>query len=491
MTALDRPRKILYVTAEMAPLLSTGGLAEIANALPRALRQQGHDIRVAMPCYRDIPEEHRGEPRHMCVADLGATVEHGVLRESRVPDTDIPLYLIEHEGFFGRDQPYGVGAHEYVDNAQRFCFFCRALLHGIPQTNWKPDIVHCQDWHTAAIPAYLKSDLHDDPAWRGMPSVLTIHNLAFQGRYKATHFKNTGLEDDLFAPEYAEFHGDMNLLKAGIALASKITTVSPRYAKEIQTPEYGAGLDGVLRDRKADLIGILNGIDYQLWDPRSDPMLPANYDADDLAGKATCKAALQEHFTLPKRDVPLFGLVSRLFWQKGIDLILDALPTLARRDLQIVVQGTGDPDLEQRLTDAAKQYPDMVALELKFDTKLAHRIQAGSDFFLMPSRYEPCGLTQLHSMAYGTIPIVRHTGGLADSVQNLNPVHHANGTATGISFIPLTPQAIVRAVDRALELHQSPTAYAAVQRNGMHQKFSWDRASEDYLETYDTATLSP
>ena len=474
----------------MAPLLSTGGLAEVANALPRALHQQGHDIRVAMPCYRNIPDEYRGEARYMCVADLGATVEHGILRESRVPDTDIPLYLIEHEAFFGRDQAYGVGAHEYDDNAQRFCFFCRALLHGIAQTNWKPDVIHCQDWHTAAIPAYLNTDLRDDPAWSDMPTVLTIHNLAFQGRYKATYFSHTGLEDDLFAPQYAEFHGDMNLLKAGITLASKITTVSPRYAKEIQTPEYGAGLDGVLRGRRDDLVGILNGIDYQLWNPQTDPNLPANYTADDLVGKKTCKEALQKYFELPKRDVPLFGLVSRLFWQKGIDLVLDALPTLARRDLQIVVQGTGDPELEQRLVKAAKQYPNMVALELKFDTQLAHRIQAGSDFFLMPSRYEPCGLTQLHSMTYGTIPIVRHTGGLADSVQNLNPVHQANGSATGISFIPLTPQAIVRAVDRAIELHKTPAAYGAVQQNGMRQEFSWDRASQDYLETYAAAITS-
>jgi starch synthase len=283
----------------------------------------------------------------------------------------------------------------------------------------------------------------------------------------------------------------MNLLKAGITLASKITTVSPRYAKEIQTVEYGAGLDGVLRGRKTDLVGILNGIDYALWDPGSDEYLSANFTVDALDGKASCKAALQEYFGLPKRDVPLFGLVSRLFWQKGIDLILDALPMLARRDLQIVVQGTGDPELESRLVAATEQYPEMVGLALKFDTGLAHRIQAGSDFFLMPSRYEPCGLTQLHSMAYGTIPIVRHTGGLADSVRNLNVVHEANGTATGISFIPLTPQAIVRAVDRAVALREDSALYRKVQRRGMEEQFCWDRASESYLATYAGASASP
>ena len=488
---LDSPLKILFATAELSPLVSTGGLAEVANALPQALRSRGHDVRVVMPCYRGIPAEDRGEHACMCVAELGVKTEYGALRVSQVPGTDIPLYLIEHEGYFDREQPYGTGAHEYEDNAERFSFFSLAALDGISQTGWTPDVVHCNDWHTAPIPAFITTRFRDNPVWGKMPVLFTIHNLAYQGRYRAEKFARTGLAPEIFRPDCAEYLGDMNLMQAAIALASKISTVSPRYAREIQTLEYGAGLDGILRTRAEDLHGILNGVDYDLWNPRTDPYTAASFSAEDLDGKAVCKGALQDALGLPKADVPLFGVVSRLFWQKGLGLIVDAMDRFAERDLQIAVLGTGDPDLERRLAEVAARHPDKVAVALGFDVPLSHRIQAGSDFFLMPSRYEPCGLGQLYAMAYGTIPIVRRTGGLADSVNDLNPVHLRHGEATGVSFVPLTSQAVLRSVDRAIELYSKPEQLAQVRAACMGQDFSWDRSCQAYVKLYREAMAQP
>lgn len=485
MTAKSSKHKILFVAAEVAPLFSTGGLADVVSALPRALHAQGHDVRIVLPCFRSIPDASRGEHQAIVKAELGAKTEHGALRKSVLPDTEIPLYLIEHQGYFDREHPYGYGAHEYPDNAERFCFFCLAALDGIAQTGWKPDLVHCHDWHAAPVAGYLKTRLARDAFWGGMPVLFSIHNLAFQGRYTADRLGTTGFGPELFTPEYLEFHGDMSLIKAAIAFSDKLSTVSPRYAKEIQTLEYGAGLDGVLRTRRADLKGILNGVDYRFWNPETDPHIPANYSARDLKPKAACKAALQKEFHLPNRpETPLFGLVSRLYWQKGIDLLVRALPQLLRRDMQLVVLGTGDPGIEAALSDAAKRYPDKIAVRLGFDVPLSHRIQAGSDFFLMPSRYEPCGLTQLYALAYGTIPIVRRTGGLADSVHGLDPYTRFTDIADGMSFVPLTHQALTRIVSEALELYGKPEALRTLQQRGMAKDFSWNRASQAYLALY-------
>jgi starch synthase len=482
---LGKPLKILFVTSELAPLISTGGLADVAASLPQALKAQGHDVRIIMPCFGNIPLEYRGDPYCLCVAELGAKVQHGAMRVAAVPGTDIPLYLIEHEGYFGRERPYGVGAYEYDDNAERFCFFCLAALHAIPQTHWRPDIVHCHDWHTAPIPAFLRTRFQDDPFWGTIPTLFTIHNLAFQGRYGAAKFADTGMEPWLFQPNYVEYQGDMNLMKAAIVFSTKLNTVSPRYAKEIQTLEYGAGLDGVLGTRSADLHGILNGVDYTLWNPSTDAHLPANYDQRNLSGKQVCKKALQEAAGLPvNAATPVIGIVSRLFWQKGLDLVVDALDRLAAYDLQLVVLGSGDPDLERRLTAAAQRYPDRIKVRLTFDVPLSHLVQAGSDFFLMPSRYEPCGLSQLYSMAYGTVPIVRRTGGLADSVRDINPVYRKHKNATGISFVPLTVDALVKSIRDAMRLYADKAAFATVQHAGMNEDFSWERSCRAYTDLY-------
>lgn len=476
--------KILHVAAELSPLLSTGGLAEVVNALPKALRAQGHDVRVALPCYKSIPPSLQGKQVAPCNAVIGPKTIAGALRETHIPGTDIPVYLIEHEGYFGREHPYGHEDSEYGDNAERYCFFGLALLNAMARIGWKPDIVNCHDWHTAPIVIYLKTRLSADPVWAGTPTVYTIHNLNFQGRFAADQLPFTGFDPSLFHMECLEYYGGINLMKGAIVLADKLSTVSPRYAREIQTLEYGAGLDGVLRKRRDDLRGILNGIDYEVWNPAHDPHIAAPFDCDNLLGKSLCKSNLQETFHLPQQNGPLFGVVSRLTWQKGIDLIIDALDSIPEERFQIALLGTGDAPIENRLINAAQRYPGKIAVVLRYDTELAHKVMAGSDFFLMPSRYEPCGLSQLYSLAYGTVPIVRRTGGLADSVRNLSRVNGRKTKATGLSFVPMTSQALLRAMRKALELYDAPETLEALRRAGMKEDFSWARASRDYVALY-------
>jgi starch synthase len=427
----------------------------------------------------------------MCVADLGAKTAWGALRVSTIPGTDIPLYLIEHEAYFGREQLYGTGAYEYDDNAERFCFFCLALLHGVARTDWRPDVVHCHDWHTAAIPAYIKTRLAHTEAWRGMPTVLTIHNLAYQGRYKARFLPYTGLGWDLFTPDCLEFDGDINLMKGGIAFASVINAVSPRYAKEIQTPEYGEGLDGFLSTRSNRLYGILNGVDYAQWNPRTDPHIAAPYGPDDFRGKERCKVALQRRVGLPERAAPLIGMVTRLYWQKGVDLVAQAMDSVMRLDVQLVILGTGNALYERMLAGAVAGYPEKARLLTQFDVALSHQIQAGSDFFLFPSRYEPCGLSQMYGLAYGTVPIVRETGGLADTVRPLTPANLRKGRATGIVFRPISPEAIVASITQAARLYESPEILRSVRVAGMKEDFSWERSSKAYVRLYHRAMAKP
>lgn len=471
----------------MSPFLSTGGLAEVVNALPKALHTAGHDVRVAIPCYKNIPAEHRGKQAVYCEAHLGAKTVSGALRQSRIPGTKAPVYLIEHEGYFGREHPYGHDAGEYGDNAERYGFFCLALLDGLARLDWKPDVINCHDWHTAPIVVHLKSRLAKDPFWRHVPVVYTIHNLNFQGRFKPDQLPFTGFDTALFHPECLEYYGDINLMKGAIVLADRLSTVSPRYAREIQTQEYGAGLDGVLRRREQDLSGILNGIDYDVWNPNKDSYTAAKFSAKSLAGKKTCKRDLQAAFGLPASDVPLFGVVSRLTWQKGIDLIIDTVEQLADLPFQIALLGTGETGIENRLIAAAQQHPGNVAVILRYDAALAHKIVAGSDFFLMPSRYEPCGLSQLYSLAYGTIPIVRRTGGLADSVRNLVRDNLKKSGATGFSFVPMTSQALLRCMRRAMDLFLNEDALRDMRRRCMAEDFSWDRASREYVALYKEA----
>ncbi|MBP8128703.1 MAG: glycogen synthase GlgA [Candidatus Hydrogenedentes bacterium] len=481
---MKKTLKILHVAAELSPMLSTGGLAEVVNALPKALRAAGHDVRVAIPCYRSIPAALQGERVAACEVAVGPKRITGALRESRIPGTDVPVYLIEHEGYFGREHPYGQEDGEYGDNAERYCFFGLALLEAMRHIGWKPDVINCHDWHTAPIVIYLKTNLAASPFWAGTPTVYTIHNLNFQGRFAAHQLPFTGFDPSLFHMECLEYFGDINLMKGAIVSADKLNTVSPRYAREIQTMEYGAGLDGVLRKRRDDLCGILNGIDYEVWNPACDPYIAAPFGRDNLRGKAACKSDLQDAFQLPRQNAPVFGVVSRLTWQKGIDLIIDALDLIPDKSFQVALLGTGDSPIENRLINAAQRYPGKVTVILRYDTALAHKVMAGSDFFLMPSRYEPCGLSQLYSLAYGTVPVVRRTGGLADSVRNLSRVNGRKTQATGLSFVPMTSQALLRAMHKALDLYASPAALESLRITGMSEDFSWARASREYVALY-------
>ena len=485
---VNRPLKILFVTAELAPLVSTGGLADVTNALSKNLAARGHDVRIAMPAYRHIPKEYLGKQRFTCKADLGIKTVYGAMRETRLPGSQVPVYLVEHDDYFGRDYLYGTHAYEYEDNAERFCFFSLATLNGIEQSTWMPDIVHCHDWHTSLIPSYLKTRYAKHPDWKNIPTLFTIHNLAFQGRYPADKFSVTGFDSEMFDPATFEFYGDMNLMKACIALTTRLNTVSPRYAREIQTQEYGEGLDGMLRTRQNDLTGILNGVDYTVWNPEKDTHIAENYTKTNLSGKKKCKQALQQEFGLPIRDdIPLIGLISRLTWQKGFDLVADALRQLSHLDAQFVILGTGQHEIEQRLVALSQEFPEKLRVVLAFDVPKSHRVQAGIDFFLMPSRYEPCGLTQMYALAYGSIPIVRRTGGLADTVRNINSTNLSRGTATGISFVPVTAAAIIKSIKEAIALYKNKDIHQKVQLAGMKEDFSWERSGDLYLQDYQAA----
>ncbi len=477
--------KILHVTAELAPFATTGGLGDVSNALPRALKELGHDVRVAMPCYGFIPPEHRGQQHNVCVADIGYNRVFGALRIAQVPDTDIPLYLVEHDDYFDRPHLYGEHATDYPDNLERFCFFSLALLHGLPQTDWTPDVIHCHDWHTAVIPTYLRAEGREHPVWSDVPCLFTIHNLAYQGSFKLEQFPLTGLTQNSETLASLEHQGKLNLMKGAILCADKVNTVSPRYAREIQTPDYGHGLDRYLLRRKNDLTGILNGVDYSVWHPTRDKYIPANYSADDLSGKAVCKAKLQERLGLPVGSkTPVFAMVTRFERQKGLDLVELGLDSMLAHDLQFIILGTGDPYYEEVFPQKSAQYPDKMQAIVEFDAVLSHWIQAGADFFLMPSHFEPSGLSQLYSLVYGTTPVVRKTGGLADSVNDVTPATLKSGKATGVVFEQATTAALLKAIHRALKLYEDPAALRQVRRTGMAHDFSWDLSARSYVQLY-------
>lgn len=485
---MSNPLKILYVCSEVAPLVKTGGLGDVSNALPAALRDEGHDVRLAVPCYDTIPETMRGERRGKCTVRASGETLTGAWRETRLPETDVPAYLIEHAGFFHRGHPYVQGGFEYPDNLRRFAFFCAAVLDAVPQTGWLPDVVHCHDWHTALIPAYLKLRRTGRPIWHGTPTVLTVHNLGYQGVYPLSMMGSTGLSP-YAVPEFLKFHGQLNLIKGGIACATKISTVSRTYAREIQRPEYGHGLHDALQERARDLTGIVNGVDYDIWHPMDNEHLAAGFSPDDMMGKHQCKRALQKMLNLPASDVPLFGVVNRMVWDKGVDLLVGAIRRLLPNNgdagpFQVVAMGAGDPQYKVAFARCVRSHRQSVRAILEYEEAIAHKICAGSDFYVMPSRREPCGLSHLYAMAYGSVPIVRRTGGLADTVENATPKAIKNGKGTGIVFGPASEEALARAMKRACGLYGNKASYEAVQRSAMQEDFSWRRACEGYVKLY-------
>jgi starch synthase len=476
--------RVLQVAAEVFPQVKTGGLADVAGALPAALAREGADVRLLLP---GLPAIAGALVAPRSVARIGpmfgaARVE---LLHGRLQGSDLPAYVIDAPYLYRRaGNPYlGPDGHDWPDNLQRFALLgwvAAQLAAGELDTAWQPEVLHAHDWHAALACAYV---VQHPPTTAG--TVFTIHNLAFQGLFPIGDFALLGLSHRTLWPHGIEFHRQVSFMKAGLLFADRITTVSPTYAREITTPEFGCGLDGVLRDRHHDLHGILNGVDRELWNPATDRWIAARYDAASLTGKSYCKAALQREFGLePRADAPLFGVVSRLTHQKGLDLLLGALPALLARGGQLAVQGTGDGALEAALRSAAAQHPQQVSLHVGYDEARAHRIVAGADVIVVPSRFEPCGLTQMYGLRYGTLPLVRRVGGLADTVVDADESALAQDRASGFVFEHAQAGALEAALLRAMALYRDPPRWQAVMRSAMAQEFTWAAAAREYLALY-------
>jgi starch synthase len=479
---------VLFATSEAAPLIKTGGLADVSGALPAALRKLGADVRVLLPAYRAV---HEALPAARVRAALPA---HAGLPAAQLLEASVasgvPTYLLDCPPLFDRPGgPYldATGA-EWFDNALRFGLLSRAAaLLGCASSplRWRPHVIHCNDWQTGLAPAYLHA-AHDADA----ASVLTIHNLAFQGIYHASLLPILGLPADTFSIDGLEFFGGVSFLKGGISYADALSTVSPTYAREIQSEPLGFGLQGLLAKRAAALSGILNGIDTDIWDPTRDPHIVQHYGPDTLDRKRANKRALQERMGLDvEPEVPLVGIVSRFTEQKGIDLVIEAMPWILRLPAQVAMVGTGDAAAEEAAQGLAARFPGRAAAFIGFEEALAHRIEAGADVFLMPSRFEPCGMNQMYSQRYGTPPVVRATGGLADSVVDCTPETLVAGTAAGFVFHPTTGLALLDSVERAVEAYRDPPTWRALQRNGMARDFSWRASAARYAEIY--ARIAP
>jgi starch synthase len=487
--------RILFISSEVVPFAKTGGLADVSGALPAALARLGHEVRVVMPKYAAVDAKRweltAGEE---IVVRLAGLDSHFTLWSGRLPNSPsgnpVDCGFLAHEQFFERPGLYQEAGKDYPDNLQRFSSFSRAVLEVPRVWRWRPDVVHANDWETALALLYLRTHIEPEPGVVPPATLFTIHNLAYMGLSPAEQFSLLGLSPHYFTTETLEFYGQVNLLKAGLLYSTLLNTVSPTYSREIQTPEFGYGLDGLLRLRQRDLSGVINGVDYGEWNPVRDANLPARYDADDLTGKRACKRALQKGCGLPVKAAPLIGMITRLTQQKGVDLVLEAMDELMQLDLQLVILGSGDPALEQALKQVVARYPNKLSVQLAFDEPLAHRIEAGADCFLMPSKYEPCGLNQLYSLRYGTIPIVRRTGGLADTVVDATPSHLAAGTATGVVFESASGRALLHAVQLALSLYRQRSVWAQMVKAAMAADFSWDRSAREYVALYERAIKS-
>ena len=474
--------RILFASSEVAPFAKTGGLADVAGALPKALQGLGHDIRVVLPKYR-LVDTARFELRKVLprlVVPIAGTVETCAVWEGR--NGSVPTYFIEQDDYYDRDGLYQAGGRDHPDNAERFAFFSRVVLEMTRALDFFPAVYHCNDWQTGLVPTYLRNTYRVDPEVAGAGVLLTVHNLGYHGLFKPAAMAVANLGSDLFTPFGVEFYGKVNFLKAGLVFSDRINTVSRKYSQEIQTEEFGHGLDGVLRARARDVRGILNGIDYDEWHPSRDPFIAARFSKDDLTGKAACKADLQRIFGLPQRaDVPLLAVISRLAEQKGIDLVAESLDAILGLDAQFVLLGTGEPALHEAFEAAKARHPSRVGLKLGFDVALSHKIEAGADMFLMPSRYEPCGLNQMYSLAYGTIPIVRATGGLDDTIQPFEP---ESGAGTGFKFAETSADALLASVRDAVVFYRQREPWRRLIENAMACDFSWNRSAKEYEALY-------
>lgn len=477
---------ILFVSSEAHPLIKTGGLADVAGSLPISLKKLKHDVRLVIPAYHDVLNKCEGL-QVIAELQLPCALHSVKILEGKLPDSQVTIWLVDYPAAFDRPgNPYmTLQGEEWPDNPHRFALLSRAaveLAQNRAGLAWQADVVHCNDWQTGLVPALLSLE-------KTRPATLfTIHNLSYQGVYSKEIFEQLQLPWKLWNMDGVEHHDLLSMIKGGIAYADIITTVSPTYAKEIQGFEYGCGLDPLLRHRKDHLYGILNGVDYNEWDPNKDTHLPHNYNSRSLKQKLNNKLALQQDRGLPVRaEVPMIGLVARLVDQKGIDLVINALPHLVQQDVQLVILGSGEKHYQQQLQQWAEWHPEKISIQIGYDESLAHRIEGSADMFLMPSRFEPCGLNQLYSLKYGTVPIVRRAGGLADSVVHANEENIADKCATGVVFDHADTSAINWAIDHALALYHQPAVWQQLCKTGMKQKFDWKSSAQHYVELYEKA----
>jgi starch synthase len=488
--------RIVIASSEAVPFAKTGGLADVSTALATALTELGHSVWLVLPHYPQAMSKSANgigvEPTGVHIeVPIGARhVTGGVLR-ARLPGSAVTVLLIDQPGYYDRPGLYQSGGSDFRDNCERFVFLSRAVVALTQQLRLRPDVIHANDWQTALIPALLAIEGRAPNTSESVGSVFTIHNMAFQGLFWHWDMLLTGLDWKYFNWRQMEFYNQLNLLKTGLAFADMVTTVSPTYAREIQTPEFGYGLDSVLRSRHEDLVGILNGVDTKTWNSQTDPALSANFSIADVdEGKRACKRALQKEFNLPAREeVPLFAMVTRLTDQKGLDLVTQAADRFLSQDVQMCVLGSGEAKYESWFAELAQKQPEKVAVRIGFDDSLAHRIEAGADIFLMPSRFEPCGLNQMYSLIYGTVPIVRAVGGLADSVVDANPQNLAHGTATGFCFTDYSAEAMMQAVERALAQFADKLEWTRLLRAGMNQDWSWRNSALQYVQVYKRAVV--
>jgi starch synthase len=478
--------KILFASSEVAPFAKTGGLADVSASLPSALADSGHQVIIVMPLYRTIkqgdfdlvPFENPLE-----VSFNGEIIEEKIFFAQRVRNPTV--YFIQQDKFFDREALYGTPEGDYPDNAERFIFFSRGILQAAKSINFQPDIIHCNDWQTGLVPVYLRSLYKTDPFLQNMRVIFTIHNLAYQGIFPKEYMRTSELPSEVFSMDGIEYYNKMNFMKAGIVFADFITTVSEKYAHEIRTSEFGYGLEGVLENRQSNLFGVLNGVDYSQWSPESDPHIAANYHLMDLSGKQECKKDLMNIFQLSgSKDWPVIGMISRLADQKGFDILAEALNELLKRNLFLVILGKGDEKYERQFGKIAEEYKGRVGVKIAFDNALAHKIEAGSDMFLMPSRYEPCGLNQMYSLKYGTIPVVRATGGLDDTIREFDP---KTGEGNGFKFEDYSSQALIAAVEKAISVFNTKDAWRRLMDNAMKEDFSWTKSANKYEEIYTKA----
>ncbi len=483
---MKRRLNILFVASEAAPYAKEGGLGDVVGALPRFIRSLGHDVRIVMPRYYRVDRAKYGlkplqYPLGVPMGIIG-TLWCGVY-EGKLPNSDVTVYFLEFEQYFGRDGIYTENGQGYLDNDNRFVFLSRGALELARMIGFRPDVIHVHDWQTAVVPVFINTIYKNDATVGRAATVLTIHNIQHQGDFYEGLMDVLGVGWEYFNFLNLEAYGKVNLLKGGIYHATVLSAVSETYSREIQTPEYGYNLDGVVRERASDLYGILNGVDYDEWNPETDKFIVANYSAYDLSGKALCKADLQRTMGLPVRDdVPIIGIVSRLVYQKGIDVFAAAIYRLLEMDIQIAMLGSGEPWAHFFFGGMAASNPEKFACVIGYDNSLAHKIEAGADLFLMPSRFEPCGLNQMYSLRYGTLPIVRATGGLNDTVENFDETKF---TGTGFKFYDLTPDAIVNTVGWAINTYyNNKEAMATLIQNAMSKRFTWDESARQYEKIY-------